>query len=195
MKRYGRLTVLLLSVAVLAVGSIAQSVDKSSGQKAIRVGIAVPQNRSGRQVSPLWGRNQLVRELQRQRTNKKSTIVIDAVALDATLREDAAQEAETKNCQYFVLTTVVDARQGPGLSGGPDGITPAPVMIGNGRPDQALAINFSLLDVSDSHSVTEGLGTAPVEERNETRAADEAMETVARQVANSLRENRPTKIN
>lgn len=193
MNWYGRLIVLLLGV--LAAGPIAQGGDKSAAQKTIRVGIAVPANRSGRQANPIWGRDQLVRELQRVRTNRKSSVVIEAVSLDASTREDAAEESARKDCQYFVLTTLVDARQGPGLSGGPNGTTPAPVMIGNARPSQTLAINFTLLDVSDSHSVAEGTGTGPVEERNETRAMDEAMGTVAHQVANSLRQNNPPKIN
>src|SRR5579871_6236343 len=127
MKRSYEFQIFLLLIAV-AAASLAQS-NPSPSQQTVRIGVAVTANRSGRQTSPIWERDQLIRELQRLGKNRKSSVVIEAVALDASKREDAATEAEKKNCQYFVLTSTVHARQGPGVSGGPDGIAPAPVMI------------------------------------------------------------------
>ena len=157
----------------------------------IRVGIAVMTNRSGRQASPIWERDQLMRELQRKRTDRKSSIVIDAVSLDASSREDAGQEAAQKNCEYLVLTTMVDPRRGPGISTGPDGIAPPPVIVGNARPGQILAIDFVILSVSDQRTLAEGTSTASVEENNDTRAADEAMRMTAHRVASELRKDHP----
>jgi hypothetical protein len=146
----------------------------------IRVGIAVMTNRSGRQASPIWERDQLVRELQRKRTDRKSSIVIEAVSFDASSREDAGQEAAQKNCEYLVLTTMVDPRRGPGISGGPDGIAPPPVIV-----------DFVILGVSDQRTLAEGTSTASVEENNDTRAADEAMRMTAHRVASELRKDHP----
>ena len=157
----------------------------------IRVGIAAMTNRSGRQASPIWERDQLVRELQRKRTDRKSSIVIEAVSLDASSREDAGQEAAQKNCDYLVLTTMVDPRRGPGISGGLDGIAPPPVIVGNAKPGQILAIDFVILGVSDQRTLAEGTSTASVEENNDTRAADEAMRMTAHRVASELRKDHP----
>jgi hypothetical protein len=156
----------------------------------IRVGVAVMTNRSGRQASPIWERDQLMRELQRKRTDRKSSLVIDAVSLDASSREDALQEAAQKNCEYLVLTTMVDPRRGPGISGGPDGIAPPPVIVGNAKSGQILAIDFVILGVSDQRTLAEGTSTATVEENNDTRAADEAMRMTAHRIASELRKDR-----
>jgi hypothetical protein len=160
----------------------------------IRVGIAVMTNRSGRQASPIWERDQLVRELQRKRTDRKSSIVIEAVSLDASSREHAGSEAAQKNCEYLVLTTMVDPRRGPGISGGPDGIAPPPVIVGNAKPGQILAVDFVILGISDQRTLAEGTSTASVEENNDTRAADEAMRMTAHRVASELRKDHPPNI-
>src|SRR5580704_14670070 len=120
----------------------------------VRVGIAVMTNRSGRQASPIWERDQLVRELQRKRTDRKSSIVIEAVSLDA----------------------------------------PPPVIVGNAKPGQILAIDFVILGVSDQRTLAEGTSTASVEENNDTRAADEAMRMTAHRVARELRKDHPPSI-
>jgi hypothetical protein len=151
-------------------------------------------NRSGRQASPTWERDQLVRELQRKRTDRKSSIVLDAVPLQASSKEEAAEEAAKKNCDYLVLTTMVDPHRGPSISEGPDGVAPAPVIIGNAKSGQILAIDFVILDVSDQQSLAEGTSTASVEESNETRAADEAMRITAHRVASELRKDRAPSI-
>jgi hypothetical protein len=160
----------------------------------IRVGIAVMTNRSGRQASPIWERDQLVRELQRKRTDRKSSIILEAVSLDASSKEDAGSEAGQKNCEYLVLTTMVDPRRGPGISTGPDGIAPPPVIVGNAKSGQILAIDFVILSVSDQRTLAEGTSTASVEENNDTRAADEAMRMTAHRVASELRKDHPPNI-
>lgn len=99
--------------------------------RTVRVGIALMTNRSGRQASPAWERDQLVRELERKRIDRKSSVVLEVVSLQASSQEDAAAEAAQKNCKYFVLTTMVDRGRAPAISGGPDGVTPAPVILGN----------------------------------------------------------------
>ena len=177
-------------------GSFPQSSRPSAtdSMRIIKVGVAVTTNRSGRQASPTWERDQLVRELQRKRTDRKSSIVLEAVPLQGSSKEDAGAEAAQKNCDYLVLTAMVDPRRGPGISGGPGGVAPAPVIIGNAKPSQVLAIDFVILEVSDLRTLAEGTSTASVEENNDTKAADEAMRMTAHRVASELRKDRPPTI-
>jgi len=187
-----RLLCIVLSGAMVAGSAFAQSNDKPSTadqKRTIRIGISPTTNRSRRQVIPTWARDQLVRELQRLRADRKSPIVLEAVPLEATSQESASAEAERKGCHYFVLTTLVDPSHGPGVSGGPDGVQRAPIIIGNANSSQTLAIDFTVIEVGASRSLNQGTAAAPVEEKNDVRAADEAMRLVAHRVASELRQD------
>lgn len=190
---YSRLGLYCVLMASLAVVAAAPSV---AGQKiqAIRVGIAVMENQSRRAISPNWERDQLIRELKRMRKDRKSSVIIEAVSLDATSRKDAGAEAAEKDCQFFVLTTLLDFAHGPGISAGPGGMRPAPVIVGNANPDQTLAVDFSLLEVGASETLAQGQASEPEEDNNDTRSADEAMRIVAARVASELRKSRPAKL-
>lgn len=188
-----RVLCILLSGAMVAGSVFAQSNDKSSTgdqKRTIRVGISPTTNRSRRQLMPTWARDQLVRELQRLRADRKSPIVLEAVPLEAISQKDASDEADRKGCRYIVLTTLVDPSHGPGVSGGPDGVQRAPIILGNANSSQTLAIDFTVLEVGATGSLTQGTAAAPVEERYDVRAADEAMRLVAHRVASELRKDR-----
>lgn len=190
------ISICIAALATAAYGASSQS-DKpapSDQRRTVRVGIALMTNRSGRQASPAWERDQLVRELARKRTDRKSSVILEVVSLEASSQQDAQAEAAQKNCKYLVLTTMVDPGRSPGISRGPDGITPAPVILGNAKPSQILAIDFAIVEVSDSRTLSEGTSTASVEENNDTRAADEAMRLTAHRVATKLRKDLPTNI-
>ena len=187
----------LVFVALCLGAGFAQTSNKPStaDQKhTIRVGIAATMNRSNRQIIPTWERDQLVRELQRLGADRKSMIVLEAVSLETTAREDASTEAEKKGCQYFVLTTLLNPSRGPGISGGPDGSQRAPVLIGNTNPTKTVAMNFTILEVGNARTVAEGTATAPVEGNNDSRAADETMRFVAHRVASELRSSPPPRL-
>jgi hypothetical protein len=185
---------LMFLISCLGAGFTQTQSSANNQKQTVRVGIAATMNRSNRQIIPTWERDQLVRELQRLRNERKSTIVIEAVALEATAREDAHAEAEKKGCQYFVLTTLLDPSRGPGISGGPDGSQGAPVLIGNTNPNKTLAMNFIILGVSSARTVAEGTSSAPAGDGNDVRAADDAARFVAHRVASELRNTRPPKI-
>ena len=185
---------LMFLTSCLGAGFTQTQPSAENQKQTIRVGIAATMNRSNRQIIPIWERDQLVRELQRLRNERKSSIVIEAVALEATAREDAHAEAEKKGCQYFVLTTLLNPSRGPGISGGPDGSQGAPVLIGNTNPNKTLAMNFVILGVSSARTVAEGTSTAPVGDGNDVRAADDAARFVAHRVASELRSSKPPKI-
>ena len=178
--------------------ALAQTNQKSpdtNQKQTIRIGVALTTNRSTHQVVPTWERDQLVRELKRLQFDRKSTTVLEAVPLESSEREDAATEAEKKDCQFFVLTTLLNPTSGPGISGGPDGMQRAPVLLGNTDPNKSLAMNFTLLEVGSARTVAEGTTTALVEGNNDIRAADDTMRSVAHRVAAELRTQHPPKIN
>jgi hypothetical protein len=200
---FSRLAIVPLAIAICiaaqttpSYGSFPQS-DKpapSDPRRTLRVGIALMTNRSGRQASPTWERDQLVRELERKRTERESSVILEVVPLQASSREDARTEAAQKNCEYLVLTTMVDPARGPAISGCSDQVTPAPVIVGNAKPSQILAVDFVILEVGDFRTLAEGTSTASVEHNNDTRSADEAMRLTAHRVATELRKDHPTHI-
>ena len=188
-------TILLsLFATLVAAQNKAQKTPPDQKTHVVRVGIAVMANQSRRAVSPTWERDQLVRNLRSLRTDRKSSIVIEAIPLEARSREDAAPEAVQKDCQYFVLTTLLDVGHGPGLSVGPDGVRPSAVILGNADPDRRVALDFAIFELGKMRALAEGRAAAPEEDRNETRAADEAMRITAIRVANELRKDRPPAI-
>lgn len=185
-----RIAVVLLPTIFCGGIGLAQTGNKTPSAdqpQTVRVCVAATLNRSNSQIIPTWERDQLVRELQHLRTHKKSTVILEALPLDASQREDASAEAAKKDCQYFVLTTLLNPGRGPGISGGPDGTQRAPVLLGNTSPGKTLAINFTLVEVGTARNVADGTATAPVEDRNDIRAADDAMRFVAHRVASELR--------
>ena len=127
------IAICLAAQATSPQGAFPQS-DKpapSDQRRTVRVGIALMTNRSGRQASPSWERDQLVRELEHKRTDRKSSVIFEVVTLQASSQQDAGAEAAQKNCKYLVLTTMVDPGRGPAISGSPDGVSPAPVILGD----------------------------------------------------------------
>src|SRR3954468_3277393 len=137
--------------AMLALASGFTQTDNTTSiaeqKQTIRVGVAATLIRSNRQIIPTWERDQLVRELKRLSSDRKSRIVLEVVSLEASTREDASPEAEQKSCRYFVLTTVLNPSHGPAISGGPDGAQRAPVLLGNASPNKTLAMNFTVIEV------------------------------------------------
>lgn len=191
-----RVSVVLASVLVAgaAFGQATSKPSTADQARNIRVGIAVLLNRSHRAVVSTWERDQLVRELQRLRKERKSSIVLEAIPLDATSSDDAGPEAKKKGCQYFVLTTLLDPSHGPAISGGPGGVQRAPVTIGNANTSQTLAVDFTILEVDTARTLAEGTSTTPTEDNNDTRATDQAIWLVAQRIAQELHKDRPPHI-
>lgn len=185
---------LILLIACFEAGFSQTQASAENQKHVIRVGIAVTMNRSNRQIIPAWERDQLVRELQHLRNQRKSNVVIEAIPLEGAARDDANPEAEKKACQYLVLTTLLNPSHGPGISGGPEGSQQSPVLIGNTNPSKTLAMNFIILAVGSTQTVAEGTSTAPVVDSNDVRAADDTMRLVAHRVASELRSSSAPKI-
>jgi hypothetical protein len=185
--RLGLLGVILAAGALLPTFAQNGGATSTAGKRTVRVGVAMTTNRSRRMVSTNWERDQLVRELQRLGKNRKSPVVIEAVALDASSREEAGVEAAKNDCRYFVMTTMLDANYGPGVVASPQGVQRAPVIVGNTNPEQSVVVDFDLYEVGGFGSVIAGQATSPEDDNNDTRAADDAMRMVAMRVADKLK--------
>jgi hypothetical protein len=186
-------TILLTGAIASQSGTPAKSSTDQKG-RTVRVGISMMSNQSRRSVSPKWERDQLVRNLRGLRTDRKSAVTIEAVPLEARSREDAGPEAAQKSCQYYVLTTLLDVGHGPGVSVGPDGVHPSPVILGNPDPSGEVAMEFSIFEVGETHTLAEGTAVGSNQDGNETRAADEALRTISLRVASELRKERSPNI-
>src|ERR1700704_5607961 len=140
-----------------SISSLAQTA--SNEPKTVHLCAATPMNLSKRLVDTKWARNMLLRELKFERKEKHSPVLIESVGLEASEREEALDEGKDKNCDYILLTTVMDP-VGPGrLSGtiGPTGIEQRPQIIGNDDPSQQLAMKFKLLRPGSPRSIAEGV--------------------------------------
>jgi hypothetical protein len=181
---------LVLLFCCLSFPSTAET--SKADEKVVHLCAATPMNLSRRMVDAKWARNMLLRELKFQRKQKHSPVVIESIGLDAQQREEALAEAQDKNCDYIVLTTVIDP-VGPGRIGttvGPNGIEQRPQIIGNDDPNQQLAMKFSLLRPGSPRPLAEGVSTSPDAGDDDTAASTDAMRVVASRVAGEIRKPR-----
>lgn len=181
---------LILLFCTLSVPVIAETA--KADEKVVHLCAATPMNLSKRMVDTKWARNMLLRELKFQRKEKHSPVVIESIGLDAQQREDALAEAQDKNCDYIVLTTVIDP-VGPGRFGttvGPTGLEQRPQIIGNDDPRQQLAVKFSLLRPGSPRPLAEGVSASPDAGNDDNAASTDAMRVVASRVAGEIRKPR-----
>jgi hypothetical protein len=179
----------LLLTSLFSLPSLAES--KPEG-KVVQLCVATPMNLSKRLVDTRWARNMLMREMKFERKHKHSPIVIESTALDSQEREDALAEAKDKNCDYTVITTVMDPT-GPGRFGttvGPTGIERRPEIIGNDDPRQQLAMTFKLFRADSFRPVVEGVSASPAGDDNDNAASTDAMRSVAARVTDEIRKTR-----
>jgi hypothetical protein len=170
--------------------SLASAQSDKNAAITVKVGIARITNQSARSLSPTRERDQLVQSLHS--ATKKSNVVIEAVPLEASSRNDAGEEAANKDCRYFVLTTVVDVR--PSIQLGPGGIQAPAVAIGNAAPTRSLTITFTIFEVGEFRPLADGTTSIPDRDGNDLAVADEAMRTTALRVASEIRKDRPARI-
>jgi hypothetical protein len=185
-----RISAVPLLLLFCSLPSLAQT--SSSEPRVVQLCAATPMNLSKRLVDTKWARNMLLRELKFERKDKHSPVVIESTALDSQQREDALDEAKDKNCEYILLTTVMDP-VGPGRFGpavGPAGIEQRPQIIGNVDPRQQLALTFKLLRPGSPRPVAEGVSASPAGDDNDNAASTDAMRSVAARVAGEIRKPR-----
>lgn len=79
-------------------------------EDAVRVGVAVMQNRSGRSVPGNVERDRLVSAINQRKPDKKTHVKVQAIPLDGMTRDEVSEEAEQQKCQYVVYTTLTELR-------------------------------------------------------------------------------------
>ncbi len=118
----------LLLANVFAFGQQAQSPQSVPDQpKTIRLGVAMPYNRSSMSFSTLWERDQLIRSLKLLNKDLRDVDIV-AVPLKSNNYKAAAKECADK-CDYVVLVTVRDTGGGVNIDN-QRGIGTNPVVIG-----------------------------------------------------------------
>jgi hypothetical protein len=128
-----------------------------------------------------------VRNLQGNKKKKKSGILIEAVALDSTRKEDAILEAGQKQCNYVVLTKLINFSNSGGVSAGPAGIEATPPLLGNSDPHSQMGMDFSLMRPGHPNAIAEGRVAAPTASPGTAGGAEmEALDDDARQVASRV---------
>lgn len=78
--------------------------------RIIRVGVPVMKNSAGRSVSGKQERDRLVTALNHEKTDKKLHLRVQGVALEGMSPQDVVSQAEAKNCDYIVYTTLIELR-------------------------------------------------------------------------------------
>lgn len=107
--------------------------------RIVRVGVPVMKNNAGRSVPANQERDRLVKALNDEKADKKLHLKVQGVALEGMSSQDVASEAEAKNCDYIVYTTLLELRtQGdaPDRRPGTININPNP-QRGNQEPESA----------------------------------------------------------
>jgi hypothetical protein len=183
-----RLSVALLLLSVVVPAVYAQQSEKSTPkQHVIRVGVAEPLNQSSFAVSTRWGRDQIVRNLQGKKNDKKSGILIEAVALEATRKGDALLEAGQQRCDYVVLTKLINFSNSGGVSVGPAGVEATPPLLGNANPGSQMGMEFSIMRPGHPNAIADGRTAAPTASPGSAGGSEiGALEDNARQVASRV---------
>jgi hypothetical protein len=78
--------------------------------RIIRVGVPVMKNSADRSVPANQERDRLVRALNDEKTDKKLHLKVQGVALEGASPQDVVSQAEAKNCDYIVYTTLIELR-------------------------------------------------------------------------------------
>src|SRR5664279_6399015 len=92
-----------LAVILISISGLAQ-------ENAVRVGVALLQNNAGRSVPANIERDRLVKALNQLKPDKKTHLKVVGVPLEGMTRDEIGEEAQQKNCQYVVYTTLTELR-------------------------------------------------------------------------------------
>jgi hypothetical protein len=93
----------VIATLLVSVAGLAQ-------ENAVRVGVALLQNRAGRSVPANVERDRLLKALNQLKPDKKTHLKVVGVPLDGITPNEISEEAEQKKCQYVVYTTLTELR-------------------------------------------------------------------------------------
>jgi hypothetical protein len=183
-------TLVLVSVSISAFGQ----------ENAVRVGVAILQNRAGRSVPGNVERDRLVQALNHMKADKKTHVQMQGVPLDAMTFDEANDEAQAKKCAYVVLTTLTELRNAddpyqhvpgtvesnPNSQWSPGGHPQAQRM----DPEYRVTVEYKLYRVGDSSPVA-GAPYSTQVAMNEIDAVSQVMDRIASRVADEVKKGTP----
>ena len=78
--------------------------------RIIRVGVPAMKNSANRSVPANQERDRLVKALNDEKIDKKLQLKVQGVVLEGASPQDVLSQAEAKNCDYIVYTTLIELR-------------------------------------------------------------------------------------
>lgn len=193
-RRVSRLAALLFIVfSCLSVLGFAQ-------ENAIRVCVAVMQNRAGRSVPGTVERDRLAHALNHSKPDKKTHLQMQGVPLDGMTVDEVSEEAASKKCAYVVYTTLTELRSSddpyqhtpgtietnPNSQWSPPGNAEAQRM----DPEYRATVDYKLVRV-DSGRVISGVPFSTQQSGNEIDTVSQIMDRIAVQVADQIKKGAP----
>ena len=189
---------LLLPLAVFSF----PFVHAAQNPEAIRLCVAVLENRSRQVVSPEWQQKELIRALEKTNKNKevkkRAAARITTVALESTSGPDAKVRKE--GCGFVLYTELVDVRSAGTAQVGtnPPGAIDTSVTVGKvyEPPDvrrlfHDATVNYRIMRGGDPKSWASGIVTGK-DTITEDALVSQLMDQIASRAASELRKPRPS---
>lgn len=191
---------LVVAFAILLGCSLAlqaqQSDSSVSKARTVCVGVALPLNESRFQVTGIWARSQVIRNLKSLRTERKSSLIIEPVPLESEMKNDALEEGAEKHCDYVLLTKILNFSKSGGVFAGPEDLETVPIPTGNVDSRHEMAVDFTVMRPGHPNPVVEGRTAAPSDPTSSAASSDNAAfedtaNRIALRVARELRKQKP----
>jgi hypothetical protein len=179
-----RLMFLFLVTCISCLIAQQQSNGADSKTRTIRIGVARPVNESRFLVTYRWARDQIISNLKNLKTDRKSSITIEAVPLESDAKDDALEEGAEQHCDYVLLTRILSFPRTGGIIVGPSGIGSTPTLAGNVDPQKEMSVDFSVMRPGHTNSIIDGRTATPTNPPGNTApSGDSAFEDAANQIA------------
>jgi len=178
----------LLVVSLVSVYGPAQ-------ENAVRVGVALLQNQTGRAVPANVERDRLVKTLNQMKPDKKTHVKIVGVPLEGLTPGEISEEAEQKKCQYVVYTTLTELRNADDPYQRPPATTETnPNSQWSNRnsrserldPEFRVTVEYKLVSVPANHAVA-GAPYSTQLAMNEIDAVSQVLDRVANAVFSEIK--------
>lgn len=188
------------SIRICLFASLFASAFCMAQENAIRVGVAILQNRAGRSVPGNVERDRLVRALNHMKPDKKTHVAVQGVPLDGLTAEEANDDAQAKKCIYVLFTTLTELRNAddpyqrppgtietnPNSQWSPIGHPQAQRM----DPEYRVTVEYKLYRVGNSSAVA-GAPYSTQLAMNEIDAVSQVMDRIASRVADEVKKGTP----
>lgn len=187
------------SLRICVLGLLLASIFCGAQENAVRVGVAIMQNRAGRSVPGNVERDRLVKALNQQKPDKKTHMKIEAIPLDGSNPDDVIDEAAAKKCAYVVYTTLTELRTGgdpyqhvPGtIETNPNSQWSSRTPSGQANdPEYRATVDYKLVKVG-SPGIISGAPFSTQQNGNEIDTVSQIMDRIASRVADEIKKGAP----